>query len=138
MISGAYTIISTIRNQGIKARMSQDLSFDQLIKEKNIPVVAIDHNSMFIEVNAAFEQAYGWTKKELIGSSVTVIIPSYLRDAHQVGFSRFLITEEITLMGKRLPLEILYKDGTIRNAEHYIVGKKVNGNWCFVASIETK
>lgn len=118
--------------------MSNDLTFQQLLKEEQMPVVAIDHNSFFKHVNDAFEKQYGWSKADLIGKSITEIIPTYLRDSHQIGFSRFIITEQPTLLGKHLPLKILYKDGKVENAEHYIVGKKINGNWQFAASIVAK
>ncbi|HET9098489.1 MAG TPA: PAS domain S-box protein [Candidatus Saccharimonadales bacterium] len=111
-------------------------TFDEIIKETAVPVVVIDHNGFFTLVNTSFEKEYGWSSKELIGQSITMIIPPYLRDAHLVGISRFLITEQPTLMEKPLPLSILYKDGTIREAEHYITGKKQDGSWRFAASIK--
>lgn len=110
-------------------------TFDELVKEQALPVVVIDHNSFFLVVNKAFEKEYGWTAEDLLGKSITKIIPPYLRDAHQVGFSRFMITEHPTLMNKPLPLSILYKGGAIREAEHYITGEKRKGHWQFAASI---
>lgn len=115
--------------------IQKPMTFDELIKEKTLPVVVIDHNSFFILVNDAFEKAYGWTAKDLLGNSVTKIIPPYLQDAHQVGFSRFLVTEQPTLMNKPLPLSILYRDGTVKDAEHYITAQKKKDRWQFAASI---
>ena len=117
--------------------MPKLMTFEKLMKEELLPVVAIDQNSFFIRINQAFEREYGWSAEELLGKSITEIIPTYLRDAHQIGFSRFIVTEQPTLLGKRLQLKVLYKDGTERDAEHYIVGQKTNGNWQFAASIVT-
>lgn len=118
--------------------MPQGPDFQTVAQEQSLPAVMIDHNSLFVRVNKAFESVYGWTEKDLLGKSVTEIIPAYLRDAHMIGFSRFLVTEEVTLMGKYLPLEILYKDGTIRDAMHYIIGNKKSGEWQFAATIEPR
>ncbi len=118
--------------------MTKSTTYKDILREKELPAVAIDHNSMFTMVNRAFERVYGWSEKELLGKSVTEIIPSYLRDAHQIGFSRFMTTEQATLLGVKLPLEILYKDGTVRDAEHYIVGEKIANQWCFAATIIPK
>lgn len=113
-------------------------TYTDLIKEEQLPIVAIDQNSFFIRINKQFEHEYGWSEAELLGKSITEIIPSYLRDAHQIGFSRFITTEQPTLLGKHLPLKILYKDGRVEDADHYIVGEKNNGTWQFAASIVPK
>lgn len=115
--------------------MTRQISYQDISQEKKLPTVIIDHNSIFTMVNKAFQTAYGWSEKELLGKSVTEIIPTYLRDAHQIGFSRFMSTEQATLLGVKLPLEILYKDGTIKNAEHFIVGEKKDDEWFFAATI---
>lgn len=113
-------------------------TYDEILLEKNIPAIAIDQNSMITKVNKEFENVYGWTEQELLGNSVTEIIPPYLRDAHQIGFSRFIKTEQATLLGVKLPLKILYKDGTVQDAEHYIVGEKKDSQWSFAATIQAK
>jgi PAS domain S-box-containing protein len=115
--------------------LSDPQTYTEVIAIQELPVVAIDHNSLFTMVNKAFEHEYGWRESELLGKSVTEIIPPYLRDAHQIGFSRFLTTEEVTLLGKRLPLGILYKNGTVQDAEHYILGEKYKKQWRFAAII---
>lgn len=115
--------------------MSDPKSYQEVIDVQDEPVVAIDQNSMFTLINEAFEREYGWSEAELLGKSVVEIIPPYLRDAHQIGFSRFITTEEVTLLGKRLPLGILYKNGTVQDAEHFILGEKCKGKWRFAAII---
>lgn len=118
--------------------MTKPLTYDAIYAEEILPAIAIDHSSLITRINKAFETTYGWTKKDLLGKSITEIIPPYLRDAHQIGFSRFLTTEQPTLLGVTLPLEMLYKDGTIQPAEHYIVGEKKEARWRFAATIVAK
>lgn len=115
--------------------MADPQTYAEVIIIKDLPVVAIDHNSMFTMVNEVFEREYGWSEAELLGKSVTEIIPPYLRDAHQIGFARFLTTEVVTLLGRRLPLGILFKDGQIKDADHYILGEKYKEQWRFAAII---
>lgn len=118
--------------------MIKSTTYKDILREKELPAIAIDHNSMITMVNEAFEKVYGWSEEELLGKSVTEIIPPYLRDAHQIGFARFMTTEQATLLGVKIPLKILYRDGTIRDAEHYIVGEKKDNQWCFAATIRPK
>jgi PAS domain S-box-containing protein len=110
----------------------------EILELKDSPVVAIDQAGLFTFVNDSFEKTYGYTAKELIGQSVTQIMPPYMRDAHRVGFARYLTTEHATLLGKALALPVFYKDGRTADAEHFILGEKLNGDWRFAAIIKTK
>lgn len=109
---------------------------DSLVRIENLPVVAINQDGLFTFINKAFERAYGWQSDELLKMPVSVIIPPYLRDAHKIGFARFLMTEESTLLGQRLDLKILCKSGDIETSEHYIIGDKSDGTWRFAAIIK--
>lgn len=113
-------------------------TFKQILKEEIIPVVAIDENGIFFHSNKAFETAYGWSREELLGKVITTIMPPYMRDAHNLGFSRFLTTEISKIQGKPLPLPVYCRNGKIVEAEHYIVGEKLEGVWHFGATITPK
>ena len=110
-------------------------SVDDMLKEQAVPVIVLDKEGVITFVNEAFEKEYGWKKSELLKASVYVIIPTALRQAHNIGFSRFLSTETPTLLEKPLRLPILCKDGQQRDAEHVIVADKQEGAWRFAATI---
>lgn len=111
---------------------------DEILQQTDLPAVGLDEGGLFNYVNHAFEQTYGWTKEELLGKSVTTIMPPNFRDAHHIGFSRFLITEKATIAGKPLPLAVLFKDGRIHDAEHFILTDKKDGKWRFAATISVR
>jgi PAS domain S-box-containing protein len=115
--------------------MDKQKTVEEILNEKEHPAVAIDEHGLFFFVNNAFEKSYGWSKEELLGQVITIIMPPYMRDAHNFGFSRFLTTEISKIQGKPLPLPIYCKDGTIKDAEHFIVGEKKDGKWRFAATI---
>lgn len=108
----------------------------ELLVLEDLPVVAIDQESMFTYINRAFEVEYGYTADELMGRPVTEIMPMHMRNAHNVGFSRFVTTETSELLGRPLPLSIIYKDGREELATHYILGEKLDGRWRFAAIID--
>ncbi len=64
------------------------------------------------------------------------IMPAHMRGAHMVGFSRYLTTEKSELLGKSLPLSVLYKDGRETVSDHYILGRRVDERWEFAAIID--
>lgn len=120
-------------------RMSKKVyptDFEALLSLQDVPVVAIDQESLFTFVNEAFEKEYGWSGDELIGKPVTEIMPQHMRSAHNVGFARFLTTESSKLLGTPLPLQVRYKDGKIKVSNHFILGDKQGDSWRFAAIID--
>ena len=71
-------------------------------------------------INAKFEETYLWSSSNLVGKLLMTIIPQTLHDAHNMGFSRFLTTEQPTLLGKPLQLAIIKGDGSECISEHII------------------
>lgn len=119
--------------------MAKEKTVHEIVKEKRHPVVAIDDKGIFFFANEAFEKEYGWSKEDLIGDVITKIMPPYMRDAHNFGFSRFLASEQARILGKHLDLPVYCKDGSIVEAEHYIIGNKdTDGAWRFAATIKKR
>lgn len=114
----------------------QKISFDEIMAEQSIPVVAANQDGILIFVNSCFEEEYGWEKEELIGNSITTILPPHMREAHNLGFSRFLTTETERIINKEISLPVYCRDDTVRDAMHLIKAKKVEGNWQFAALID--
>src|SRR5438132_3664125 len=109
-------------------------SVDELRAEIAVPVVLVDHLGFIIQTNAAFDAAFGWGG-EIVGKTLTTIIPAHLHDAHNLGFARFLMTGRPTLLGRPLTLLAVAKDGREFQAEHTIVAERRDGGWVFAATI---
>lgn len=110
-------------------------SVDGILAIHDDPVIAANDLGLVTYINEAFTELYGWTADDLIGKELTVIMPEKFREAHQFGFSRFLTTEQPRIAGKPLPLEVVFKDGTVKLAEHFILADKKDGVWRFAATI---
>lgn len=117
------------------ATFSYPSTVSELLALSDVPVIAIDQQGLITFINEVFAQAYGWSEDDLIDRSVTTIMPAHLRHAHNVGFSRYLATEQATLLGKRLMLSVQLKDGSVVDAEHYILGDKTKNRWRFAAIV---
>lgn len=105
------------------------------MREQAIPVAAADHEGVVFFINTCFEEEYGWFKDDLIGNFITKFIPPHIRNAHNIGFSRFLTTEQSHILEKEMSLPVYCKDGTIRDATHFITSKKIDGKWRFASLI---
>ena len=104
--------------------------------QENLHAIMVNDKGFIVNINTAFETAYGYTKTDLVGKPLSIIIPENLRHAHDIGFSRFLKTEKPTLLGQPLQLTIQNAAGAVLMAEHNIYAEKIDNEWVFVASIQ--
>jgi PAS domain S-box-containing protein len=112
------------------------LTIDALKAETAAPVIVVDHEGTIMHINQMFEKTWGWQKEKLVGQTLTAIIPDNLKDAHNLGFSRFLLTGKPTILNQGIELAIVQADGQEVVAEHFIVAEKINDNWVFGATIK--
>src|SRR5262245_17632024 len=84
-------------------------------------IISLDEHGLVCEFNYAAEQMFGFTKAELLGKSLTPIMPPRLRDAHMAGLQRYLTTGQrhlphwhnielpgCTKDGREFPLEVSF------------------------------
>jgi two-component system cell cycle sensor histidine kinase/response regulator CckA len=75
-------------------------------------IISIDGQGRIIEVNAAFERTFGYTRLEAVGRPlVDLIVPPELRARHLAGLEHYLATGEARILGKRVELTALRRDG---------------------------
>lgn len=113
-------------------------AYAEILKEANLPVISIDERGLIMFVNKPFIEAYGWSSDELKGQVVTAIMPTHMRDAHNFGFSRFLVSEQPRILNKALSLPVYCKNKTTIDAVHYITGEKIDNVWHFAATVTPK
>ena len=78
------------------------------------PVVTIDTDSDIVYANEALSRLTGHDRDDLIGRSLTAIVPERLRDAHRDGVERYLATGERSLDWDGIELPIRCADGRER------------------------
>jgi PAS domain S-box-containing protein len=111
------------------------MTLAQLREEVRVPVVLADHPGFVKNVNARFEEVFGWSRAEIVGKPITVLIPAVLQDAHHMGFSRFLMTGQGKLLGRPLKLTAVTRLGTELAIELTLVAEQRGGEWTFGATL---
>ena len=111
------------------------VKLEDIMSETDAPVVVADHRGLIVRVNLAFEKTFQWNSDDLIGQTIATIVPGNLRDAHHLGFSRFVTSGKPTILNQPLELEIMTGSGEIIKAQHHIVAEKRDGHWVFAAKI---
>lgn len=76
-------------------------------------VITMDHEGRIVEFNPAAEKTFGCRREEAIGQLLSeIIIPPGLRERHQKGLSHHLATGDAKVLGKRLELSAVRRDGS--------------------------
>ncbi|MDJ0796070.1 MAG: PAS domain S-box protein [Calothrix sp. MO_167.B12] len=110
-------------------------SIEELQKNSELPVIVANNQGIIISINSHFETVFGWKPEDLVGQMLTVILPPYIRDSHNLGFSRFTATGVATVLNHPLQLKALTKDNREIDSEHYIIAEKQAGEWIFAATL---
>lgn len=75
-------------------------------------IVTINEQGRVIEWNPAAERTFGYAREEAIGKPISeLIVPSYLREAHNQGMARYLATGEGPVLGTLIELPAIRSDG---------------------------
>jgi PAS domain S-box-containing protein len=75
-------------------------------------IITIDHTGRILEVNAAAERTFGFTREEMIGQEMArLIIPEQHRSDHRDGLREYLATGNGPVLGRRIEMTALRKGG---------------------------
>lgn len=76
-------------------------------------VVTIDHRGRVVELNPAAVETLGYPGEEAVGREMAeLIVPPDLRDAHRKALKRCVETGESSLLGQRLELRAMRRNGS--------------------------
>jgi PAS domain S-box-containing protein len=99
-------------------------------------IISIDHQGRIIDFNAAAEKIFGYARGEALGQPLAeLIVPHRLRDQHQHGFARYMATGESRVLGKRIEMAALRRDGTEIPVELSINAIQLDGQRAFTATL---
>jgi len=80
-------------------------------------IITIDEDSTIVSVNLSAERIFGYSIPELLGQSITLLMPEQLRQLHKNGLSRLMQTGERHIKWESIELPGLHKDGRTINLE---------------------
>jgi diguanylate cyclase (GGDEF)-like protein/PAS domain S-box-containing protein len=75
-------------------------------------VITIDQGSAILSVNQAAERIFGYTREELVGHSLTMLMPAGMRERHRLGVDRYQSSGKRRIRWDAIELPGLRKDGT--------------------------
>ena len=86
---------------------------EAIFNAASIPVVCCDQDARIVRWNDAAALVFGWRDIEVIGKTVSIIVPDNLKVEHVLGFERYRNTGESHILGKIIDINALHRDGHI-------------------------
>ncbi|HEY1657369.1 MAG TPA: PAS domain S-box protein [Candidatus Sulfotelmatobacter sp.] len=99
-------------------------------------VITMDAQGAITDWNKQAEMVFGWSNKEAIGQHMSdLIIPERLRMAHERGLRHFLATGDGPILGRRIEVTAIRRNGVEFPAELEVSPMRLGQNWFFGAFI---
>jgi PAS domain S-box-containing protein len=96
--------------------------------------VSIDETGRIIAFNPAAERTFGYTQAEAIGQPLDrLLVPERHRDAHRAGLARHLATGTSRILGRRVEVTAICKDGREIPVEVVVVATRHGDRQAFAA-----
>jgi len=89
-----------------------DERFRRLLEAAPDAILQVDEEGRIILMNRVTEEMFGYSREELLGQPVEILIPQELRTMHQGHRAHYRTQPSTRAMGTGLALEGLRKDGT--------------------------
>jgi PAS domain S-box-containing protein len=93
------------------ARRYSEENYRVVVETASDAIVSIDDGGTIRFANPATERIFGYKSSELIGKSLTVLMPEFLRAAHEEGLKRYLATGQQHMNWQGTELTALRKNG---------------------------
>ncbi len=110
---GASTIARDIseRRRAEKAVHESEQRLLAIANTASDAIITIDEDSRILFINAAAIKIFGYTSEEMIGCSLTMLMPDYLRRAHEQALGNYVETGERHISWESIELPGLHKTG---------------------------
>jgi PAS domain S-box-containing protein len=99
-------------NRDITARSKEELKFRGLLESAPDPIVIVDPTGIIRIVNARTQTVFGYTREELVGQPVEIIVPERFRETHVQQRERYAKCPVQRAMGENIELRGRRKDGS--------------------------
>jgi PAS domain S-box-containing protein len=102
----------TERRRVIESIRAREARFRAVAECASDAIVIIDDESTIIYANDSMEKLFGYAPDEVIGRSLTMLMPESFRGKHSAGIERYLQTGKKNTNWERLELTGRHKNGT--------------------------
>jgi protein-histidine pros-kinase len=107
-------VMSAVRDMTTRKaeRRRADQKFRDLLESAPDAMVIVDSHGTMVLVNSQAERLFGWSREELLGRKIELLVPQRYGDAHMQHRDGFFASPKTRSMGKGLDLFGRRKDGS--------------------------
>jgi PAS domain S-box-containing protein len=136
LVSSAIRDI-TDRKRTEDALRASEARIRQVLEAADEAFIEMDDQGRVTEWNRKAEAIFGWRRSEAVGRTVAeIVIPPGQRDAHRAGLEKFLTTGEGPILGRRVELSALHRDGRTFPAELTVSSIRDGDTYRFTAFVQ--
>jgi diguanylate cyclase (GGDEF)-like protein/PAS domain S-box-containing protein len=100
------------RRRASESVRSSEERIRSILETASDAFVGMDEAGLVTEWNRRAETMFGWTSSEALGRPVgELVVPPQHREAHRAGLQRFLATGDDPVLGRRVELSAMHRDG---------------------------
>jgi PAS domain S-box-containing protein len=124
----------TQRKRAEEGLRDSERHFRQIVDTAHDAFISMDATGRITAWNPQSEATFGWTEAEAVGRNLAeTIIPARYRATHHRALEQFMKTGKGKLLGRRVELEALHRDGHEFPVEFTISAVRVGGTYAFNA-----
>lgn len=99
----------------IEAAARESRIWNKAVFESSLDsIIGIDHEGRILDWNPAAERVFGFSRQEVLHREMgALIVPDQFREAHRSGLAHHLETGEGPVLGQRVELTAMRRDGTM-------------------------
>jgi len=102
----------TERKEAERALEKSERNIRAIVKSVGEGIVVANRDSRVTFVNGELCEIFGCSEEEIIGQPLEILMPERFRESHRTSFKRYLEGGKARVVGKRIELEGLRKDGS--------------------------
>lgn len=91
----------------------KETSIEAILSTASNPIITIDCAGVIQEANDATSQLFGYSRDELLGANVTLLMTDEVRERHNHFFTKYQERDKSETSGTARQVEAQHKDGTI-------------------------
>ena len=105
-----YTLDITERKRMEEALRESEIKFRSVTHSANDAIISADKSGNIVFWNQAAQEMFGYQEEEIIGRSLTVLMPENFREAHKKGLSEHPSKGDSLIIGKTVEMIGLTKE----------------------------
>ncbi|MAE63512.1 MAG: hypothetical protein CMJ18_04510 [Phycisphaeraceae bacterium] len=123
------------RSQAVEAMRAGEEHLQAVVSSVIDCIITIDNRGIMKSVNRAAETLFGYTRSEMIGRNVSMLMPEPYRSEHDQYIARYVRTDEARVIGKGREVTGRRKDGLVFPMDLAVTAMRSHGQHMFVGVI---